>query len=152
MKPWAIYGISRKLTEKIKRSRYNTKSVAPILKKSLHVFPIDVSNDNSLNLEISALAAPQYNIHRFGIFFSDSPRHADILLVLGKVSKKMIEPLKETVNQLPEPFGVIVIDDNNPFGISARELNLKNIVAYFDKPLEANEILSVLLSVMEEGQ
>ncbi len=150
MKPWAIYGITQRITEKFKKTNENIKCISPIFRKSLHVFSIDVSNDNELNFEILALASPQYNIHRFGIFFSDSPRHADILLILGKVSKKMVEPLKETINQIPEPFGIIIIEDENSCGISAKTLNLKNIIGYYNKNLEAEEILSALLNAMEE--
>ncbi|WP_022670947.1 NADH ubiquinone oxidoreductase [Hippea alviniae] len=148
MKPWTIYGISKRITESFKKTEQPVERIS-IFKKSLHVFPIDVSNDNSLNFEISALASPQYNIHRFGIFFTDSPRHADILLVLGKVSEKMIEPLKETVNQMPEPFGVVIIEDEDDVGISAKDLGLKNVVGYFNKKLDAENILSVLLNIME---
>ncbi len=150
MKPWAIYGITQRITETFEKTKKNIKSVSPIFKKSLHIFPIDVSNDNELNFEMAALATPQYNIHRFGIFFTDSPRHADILFILGKCSKKMIEPLKETINQISEPFGIIIIENKFDLGISAKDLNLPNVIGYYDKKLEADEILSVLLNVMED--
>lgn len=149
MKPWAIYGITQKITEGFKKTKENVKTISPIFKRSLNIFPIDVSVDNELNFEMAALAAPQYNIHRFGIFFTDSPRHADILLILGKCSEKMVEPLKETINQIPEPFGIIIIEDQNDFGISAADLNLPNVIGYYNKKLDANELLSVLLNVME---
>ncbi|WP_025270523.1 hypothetical protein [Hippea sp. KM1] len=149
MKPWAIYGITQRITEGFNKTKEAVRSISPIFKKSLHIFPIDVSNDNSLNFEIAALQTPQYNIHRFGIFFCDSPRHADLLLVLGKCSPKMVEPLKETVNQLPQPFGIMVIEDNSGIGIPVKELNLGNIIGYYEKPLTADEILNALLNIME---
>ncbi len=148
MKPWAIYGITKRLTENFQKTKKDVKSISGVFKSSLHIFPIDVGNDNELNFEMEALASPQYNIHRFGIFFTDSPRHADILLILGKVSENMKEPLMETIAQLPEPFGIIIIEDKNDTGISAKSLNVPNVVGYFDKKLEAKEILSVLLNVM----
>ncbi len=148
MKPWAIYGITKKLTENFKKTKKDVKSISGVFKSSLHIFPIDVGNDNELNFEMEALASPQYNIHRFGIFFTDSPRHADILLILGKVSENMKEPLAETIAQLPEPFGIIIIEDKNDTKTGAKNLNLPNVVGYFDKKLEAKEILSVLLNVM----
>ncbi len=148
MKPWTIYGITKNLTENFQKTVKASRTVSSIFKKSVHIFPIDVSNDNELNFEMSALAAPQYNIHRFGIFFTDSPRHADILLILGKVSEKMVKPLLETVNQMPEPYGVIIIEDKNDVGVSAKNLNIKNIVGYFDRKLEAGEILSVILNTI----
>jgi len=148
MKPWAIYGITKKLTENFKKTKKDVKSVSGIFKSSLHIFPIDVGNDNELNFEMEALATPQYNIHRFGIFFTDSPRHADILLILGKVAENMVKPLMETITQLPEPFGIIIIEDENDTKISAKSLDIPNVVGYFNKKLEAKEILSVLLNVM----
>ncbi|AEA34273.1 NADH ubiquinone dehydrogenase [Hippea maritima] len=149
MKPWTIYGIIQRITEKFNKTKEEIKSISPIFKKSLHIFPIDVANDNRLNLEIAALQTPQYNIHRFGIFFCDSPRHADLLLVLGKCSIKMIEPLKETVNQMPQPFGILVIEDENDIGIPVKDLNLGNVLGYYEKSLTANELLNVLLNIME---
>jgi Ni,Fe-hydrogenase III small subunit len=116
MKSWVLYGLSHKLTEAFNKVGKDVKGISNIFKKSLHVFVIDVSNDNELNLEIEALQSPQYNPHRFGIFFTESPRHADVLLVLGKVHPKMEEPLKETINQIPEPFGIVAIEDENWIG------------------------------------
>jgi len=147
MKSWALYGITRKLTEPFKKLEESRKKMDKIFNKSLNIYPIDVGNSGDLNFEMAALAAPQYNIHRFGIFFADSPRHADVLLVLGRCSEKMIAPLKETVNQLPEPFNIIIIEDGNDFGISAKDLNLPNVIAFYDRTLEAGEILSVLLNI-----
>ncbi len=152
MKPWVIYGLSRKVAEKIKPTDMGIKGFSDVVKKSMHVFVVDASNDNSLNMEMAALESPHYSIHRFGIFFTDSPRHADLLLILGRVSEKMVKPLKETVNQLPEPFGIVAIEDDSPWGISVKDLGFKNMVAYFNRRLEAKEILNVLLNIMEGGK
>ncbi len=152
MKPWTIYGITQKLTENFKKTKEDVKHISPAFKRSLHIFHIDVGNDNELNLEMAALSTPQYNIHRFGIFFADSPRHTDLLFVLGKCSKKMVQPLKETINQIPKPFGIVLIEDKNSFGISLKELSLPNVIAYYDRKLDADKILSVLLNIMEDKQ
>ncbi len=148
MRSWALYGITKKLTEPFKKLKENGKKIDKIFSKSLNIYPIDVGNNGDLNFEMAALATPQYNIHRFGIFFTDSPRHADVLLVLGKCSKRMIAPLKETVNQLPKPFGIIIIEDDNDLGTSAKDLNLPNAAACCSGKLEAGEILSVLINIM----
>ena len=73
---------------------------------------MDIGCSNALNFEITALEAPQYNIHRFGIYLTDSPRHADILLLLGRPTRMMLLPLKETIAQLPQPFCIVTIDDS----------------------------------------
>ena len=111
---WPIYGLKKKLTE---QKEYVspvglTKPKTRIFNRSLFVYVIDVGSSNALNFEISALESPQYNIHRFGIFMTDSPRHADVLLILGRPVTQMLGPLKETIDQLPEPFYTITIDDH----------------------------------------
>jgi Ni,Fe-hydrogenase III small subunit len=148
MKSWALYGITKRLTEKFTKNRENTKKISPIFSKSLHIYPIDVGNSGDLNFEISAIATPQYNIHRFGIFFTDSPRHADILLILGKPTKKMIAPLMEAINQLPEPFGIVVLENAQDLGIDINTLNIPNIVAHIKDEVDAKRIISILLDVM----
>jgi len=149
MKPWVFYGLSNRLTERFEKKTEKVKGLSRIFNKSLHIFPIDVGNDNGLNFEIEALQSSQYNIHRFGIFFTDSPRHADILLILGKCTEKMVSPLKETIDQLPSPYGIVVIEGNQPFGLKPKELGLSNVLAYYERYLSADEILSVLLNIME---
>jgi len=67
---WPLYGLKRKLTE---RKEYVSSvklrlSTTAVFKRSLFVYVIDVGSSNALNFEISALEAPQYNIHRFGIY------------------------------------------------------------------------------------
>jgi len=68
MKSWALYGITKKLTEPFKKLKENGKKIDKIFSKSLNIYPIDVGNNGDLNFEMAALATPQYNIHRFGIF------------------------------------------------------------------------------------
>ncbi|HVS97754.1 MAG TPA: hypothetical protein VHE54_14770 [Puia sp.] len=113
MQWWPFYGLKRQLAE----SREFASPVPPmravprIFRHSLFIYVIDVGSSNALNFEISALESPQYSIHRYGIYLTDSPRHADILLVLGKPTAAMLPPLLETVSQLPEPFCIATIDD-----------------------------------------
>ncbi len=150
MKPWAIYGITRKLTEKFKKTTVNTKKMPKIFHNSLHIYPLDVGNDECLNFEIEAMATPQYNIHRFGIFFTDSPRHADILLILGRPTKAMIEPLNEAINQIPEPFGIVVLENNQQTGIDIKTLNIPNVLAHVKEEIDAQGIITLLLNIMEK--
>ena len=76
-----------------------------------------------LNFTIKALKAPQYNIHRFGIFFTETPKHADILIVLGPLNKKMKEPLLETINQMPKEYGIIIINEESNFDENIENLS-----------------------------
>ncbi|MHB1687168.1 MAG: NADH:ubiquinone oxidoreductase [Ignavibacteriaceae bacterium] len=151
---WLPYGLKRRLTEKkLYQSDIDVKPLDGIFRKSLHIYIIDVGNSNDLCFEIRALQAPQYNIHRFGIFFADTPRHADVLVVLGPATEKMIGPLKETINQLPKPFGVILIES----GSISSTIDLKNIIgenllAEIKNYSSPEQIISVLLKIMNKWQ
>ncbi len=148
MKPWALYGITKRLTEKFAQTRKKYKKMGSIFNKSLYIFPIDVGNDSQLNYEIAAMMTPQYNIHRFGIFFSDTPRHADLLMILGKPVEPMVNVLYETITQLAEPFGVVILENNQQYGLDFEQLKIPNIAAHIKEEVDAEHIISILLSIM----
>jgi Ni,Fe-hydrogenase III small subunit len=77
------------------------------LKRSVHIRHIDVGSDGSDEWEVQALLNPVYDIHRLGIFFTASPRHADILLVTGIGAPGMHAPLRRTREAMPDPVVVI---------------------------------------------
>ncbi|HTW40595.1 MAG TPA: NADH:ubiquinone oxidoreductase [Thermoplasmata archaeon] len=79
------------------------------LGRSLHVFLIDVGSCNACNLEVLALANPFYDSQRLGIFFTNSPRHADVLLVVGVPTAEMVEPLRRAYEALPAPKAVVAV-------------------------------------------
>jgi Ni,Fe-hydrogenase III small subunit/ferredoxin len=66
-------------------------------------------SDGAEEQEIAALLNPVYDIHRLGIFFTASPRHADVLLVTGAGAHGMAEPLRRTYDGMPEPKIVIAV-------------------------------------------
>ena len=152
MKLWSFYGLRKFYTQPLKNLKKKISfEIKPLkkdfFKKSIHVFPIDAGNDNQLNFEIFSLQSPKYNLHRFGIFFTNTPRHADILIILGRPTEKMLLVVKEAINQMPEPFGVILIE-NNEFGIDFKRLEIPNVLAHLKGEVEAIDILNVLLEVM----
>ncbi len=75
--------------------------------RSIHVFLVDVGSCNACNLEALALANPYYDSQRLGIFFTNSPRHADVLLVVGVPAEPMIEPVRRAYEALPAPKAVV---------------------------------------------
>ncbi len=79
------------------------------LGRSLHVFLVDVGSCNACNLEVLALANPFYDVSRLGIFFTNSPRHADVLLVVGVPTAAMIEPVRRAYEAIPAPKAVVAI-------------------------------------------
>jgi Ni,Fe-hydrogenase III small subunit/ferredoxin-like protein FixX len=79
------------------------------LRRSVHLRHVDAGSDGSEEWEIMALLNPVYDIHRLGMFFTASPRHADILLVTGAGSRGMAQPLRETYDAMPDPKVVIAV-------------------------------------------
>jgi Ni,Fe-hydrogenase III small subunit/ferredoxin len=77
------------------------------LRRSLHIRHVDAGSDGSDEWEVQALLNPVYDIHRLGVFFTASPRHADILLVTGVGTAAMEAPLARTREGMPDPVVVI---------------------------------------------
>jgi Ni,Fe-hydrogenase III small subunit len=67
--------------------------------------------DNGCEIEIGGLTGPTYDLERFGLHFVASPRHADLLLVTGPVTRNMLVPLRKTWEATPEPRLVVAIGD-----------------------------------------
>ena len=83
---------------------------------SLAIREVDAGSCNGCELEIHALANPYYGIERFGVHFVASPRHADMLLVTGPVSRHMEAALRRTYAATPEPKLVIAVGDCGAHG------------------------------------
>ncbi|WCP12253.1 NAD(P)H-quinone oxidoreductase subunit K, chloroplastic [Sphingobium sp. AntQ-1] len=81
------------------------------LGRSLSIREIDAGSCNGCELEIHALGNAFYDIERFGLRFVASPRHADVLLVTGPVTKNMREALERTYNATPAPKWVVAAGD-----------------------------------------
>src|SRR5579872_3903094 len=81
------------------------------LGRSLSVRAVDAGSCNGCELEIHALSNAFYDLERFGLCFVASPRHADVLLVTGPVTKNMREALERTYNAMPDPKWVVAIGD-----------------------------------------
>ena len=79
------------------------------LRRSVHVRHVDAGSDGSEEWEIQALLGPVYDVHRLGIFFTASPRHADVLLVTGAGTGGMAGPLRTTYEGMPGPKVVIAV-------------------------------------------
>jgi Ni,Fe-hydrogenase III small subunit len=79
------------------------------LRRSVHLRHVDAGSDGAEEQEIAALLNPVYDIHRLGIFFTASPRHADVLLVTGAGAHGMAEPLRRTFTGMPDPKIVIAV-------------------------------------------
>jgi Ni,Fe-hydrogenase III small subunit len=81
------------------------------LGRSLAIREIDAGSCNGCELEIHALNNAFYDLERFGLRFVASPRHADVLLVTGPVTRNMREALERTYDATPEPKWVVAVGD-----------------------------------------
>jgi Ni,Fe-hydrogenase III small subunit len=85
--------------------------ILDVLGRALCIRVVDAGSCNGCELEIHALNNPLYNIEGLGIRFVASPRHADLLLVTGPVSRNMEVALRRTYDAMPEPKLVVAIGD-----------------------------------------
>ncbi|HEX4828836.1 MAG TPA: NADH-quinone oxidoreductase subunit NuoB [Xanthobacteraceae bacterium] len=81
------------------------------LGRSLSIREVDAGSCNGCELEIHALNNAFYDLERFGLHFVASPRHADVLLVTGPVTRNMREALERTYNATPDPKWVVAVGD-----------------------------------------
>ena len=81
------------------------------LGRSLAIREVDAGSCNGCELEIHALGNAFYDLERFGLRFVASPRHADVLMVTGPVTKNMRQALERTYNATPDPKWVVAIGD-----------------------------------------
>jgi Ni,Fe-hydrogenase III small subunit len=87
------------------------RSARRLLGRSLSIREVDAGSCNGCELEIHALNNAFYDLERFGLRFVASPRHADVLLVTGPVTKNMREALERTYRATPDPKWVVAVGD-----------------------------------------
>jgi Ni,Fe-hydrogenase III small subunit/Pyruvate/2-oxoacid:ferredoxin oxidoreductase delta subunit len=85
------------------------KETRRAFRRSLHVRHVDAGSCNGCESELQALNNPFYNLHRLGIFFTASPRFADLLVVTGPVTNAMLGPLRATYQAMAEPRWVLAV-------------------------------------------
>jgi Ni,Fe-hydrogenase III small subunit/ferredoxin len=110
--------------EAVAAARASLAERTAALRRSVHIRHVDAGSDGSEEWEIQALLGPVYDIHRLGIFFTASPRHADVLLVTGAGTAGMAGPLRTTYDGMPDPKIVIAVGaDAASGGLLAGTLN-----------------------------
>ena len=114
-KMWSTGIVTEDLTpgddEPLRLARAIDERARLLLRRSLAIREVDAGSCNGCELEINALNNPYYNLEGLGIKFVASPRHADMLLVTGPVSRHMEVALKRTYDATPEPKLVVAIGD-----------------------------------------
>ncbi len=97
-----IMEVGEKLEERVRR----------LFHGSLAIREVDAGSTNACEQELTALSNAYYDIERFGIHFVASPRHADMLMVTGPVSRNMKDALIKTYEAIPEPKIVVAVGDD----------------------------------------
>ncbi len=95
-------GIGLQLKEKVDR----------VFGRSLAIRELDTGSDNSVEIELNNLSTPYYDVERFGISFVASPRHADVLIVTGAITRNMETAAKKTYDAMPAPKFVVAVGDD----------------------------------------
>jgi Ni,Fe-hydrogenase III small subunit len=80
--------------------------------RSLAIRELDSGSDNATEIELNNLATPHYDVERFGITFVASPRHADVLIITGAITRNMEIAAKKTYDAMPNPKFVVAVGDD----------------------------------------
>lgn len=88
------------------------RKIKKLFKGSLAIREVDAGSTNACENELTALTNPFYDCERFGIHFVASPRHADMLMVTGPVSRNMRTALIKTYEATPDPKIVVAVGDD----------------------------------------
>lgn len=102
IKPVEILKLGEKIQDKVKR----------LFKGSLAIRQVDAGSDNACEQELVALSNAFYDVERFGIHFVASPKHADMLLVTGPVTRNMAEALRRAYAATPNPKIIVAVGDD----------------------------------------
>ena len=125
--------------------------------RALAIRQVDAGSCNGCELEISGLAGPVYDMERFGLHFVASPRHADMLLVTGPVTRNMAVPLRKTYDATPDPKLVVAVGDcartcgvfAGSYAVAGPVDTIVPVDAYVDGcPPEPAEILRGILAAL----
>lgn len=108
--PKTVEAVDKTSDVEVIGAKLETK-VRKLFRGSLAIREVDAGSDNSFEQELTALSNPYYDIERFGIHFVASPRHADMLMVTGPVSRNMAEALKKVYDATPDPKIVVAVGD-----------------------------------------
>ena len=97
--------------EAVEIGRALDQRIKTLFGRALAIREVDAGSCNGCELEITGLTNPIYDMERFGMHFVASPRHADMLLVTGPVTRNMEIPLRKTYDATPDPKFVVSVGD-----------------------------------------
>ena len=126
--------------------------------RALAIREVDAGSCNGCETEIAGLSGPVYDMERFGLHFVASPRHADLLMVTGPVTRNMAVPLRKTYDATPDPKLVLAVGDcartcgvfAGSYAIAGPVDQIVPVDAYVDGcPPEPLDILRAILTLLD---
>lgn len=150
--PWVDDDAARELAKALDRAARKR------LGHSLSIRQVDAGSCNGCELEIVALNNAFYDLERFGLRFVASPRHADVLLVTGPVTRNMREALERTWRATPDPKWVVALGDcasdgglfaDSPACVGAVDAVIPVDMHIRGCPPSPHKILASLLALLE---
>ncbi len=88
---------------------FEVRKTSETFRKSFHLFPLDSGACGACNAELHNISSPQYDMTRFGIFFTNTPRHADAIVIMGVWTEGMSKALEIALEAMPGPKLVIAM-------------------------------------------
>ena len=134
------------------------EKVDKVFGRSLAIRELDAGSDNSAEIELNNLSTPYYDVERFGISFVASPRHADVLIVTGAITRNMEIAAKKTYDAMPAPKFVVAVGDdacgcgiiNDSYAVLGGADKIFNVdMKICGNPPSPREILKGLLGLMQ---
>jgi Ni,Fe-hydrogenase III small subunit len=92
----------------LKTHNYKTVNKIDGLRRSLKIYIVDSGTCGACNTELHAIANPHYDASRLGIFFTNTPKQADAIAIMGVYTKKMEEPVRAAINAMSQP-GIVIL-------------------------------------------
>jgi Ni,Fe-hydrogenase III small subunit len=144
-------------TDAVTLARQIDEHARRTLGRAVAIRQVDAGSCNGCELEIAGLAGPTYDLERFGLHFVASPRHADLLLVTGPVTRNMAVPLRKTYEATPDPKVVVAVGDcartcgvfAGSYAVAGRVEDFVPVDAYVDGcPPEPADILRGILAAV----
>jgi Ni,Fe-hydrogenase III small subunit len=145
--------------EAVNLARQVQAKTQKLLGRAVGIREVDAGSCNGCEIEISGLTSPVYDLERFGLHFVASPRHADMLLVTGPVTRNMEVPLRKTYEATPDPKIVVAVGDcaetcgvfKGSYAVVGGGVNAVIPVDVFVRgcPPEPNDILRGILAALD---
>lgn len=144
--PSEKFEVSSQINKKVEPEKFRP------FHRSLHLYPVDSGACGACNMELQAISTPHYDMNRLGLFFTNTPRHADALIIMGVHSERMMEVLEKAYEAMPEPKLIVSLGNCAVSGEligKTPELSRKALVNISGCPPNPYAILEAIMKAKE---